>query len=72
MSGAEASTMTRTITRAALRCELCGSDDVISVSMNMEDGGVRFRTCTECEATWWERGGLRIERTEALTAIPRR
>ena len=45
---------------------------MLSVSMNMEDGGVQFRTCTECEATWWERGGLRIERTEALTAIPRR
>jgi hypothetical protein len=40
--------------------------------MNMENGGVQFRTCTDCEATWWERDGLRIERTEALTAIPRR
>ncbi len=45
---------------------------MLSVSMNMEDGGVQFRTCTDCEATWWERDGLRIERTEALTAIPRR
>jgi hypothetical protein len=64
--------MTRTSTREALRCGQCGSDEVLSVSMNMEDGSVQFRTCTECEATWWERGGLRIERTEALTAIPRR
>jgi len=40
--------------------------------MNMEDGRVQFRTCTGCEATWWERGGIRVERTEALTSIPRR
>jgi formate dehydrogenase maturation protein FdhE len=69
---AEAFIMNRTSTRAALRCEQCGSTDVLSVSMNMEDGGIQFRTCTDCEATWWERDGLRIERTEALTAIPRR
>jgi formate dehydrogenase maturation protein FdhE len=65
-------TRTSTSTRAALRCEQCGSDDILSVSMNMEDGGVQFRTCTGCEATWWERGGIRVERTEALTSIPRR
>jgi hypothetical protein len=40
--------------------------------MNMDDGRVQFRTCTECEATWWERDGIRIERTAALHAIPRR
>jgi hypothetical protein len=45
---------------------------VLSVAMNMDDGGVQFRTCTECEATWWEREGARVERTAALTAIPRR
>ncbi len=71
-SGAETLTMTRTSTSAALRCDRCGSTEVLSVSMRMEDGGVQFRTCTDCEATWWERDGLRIERTEALTAIPRR
>jgi DNA-directed RNA polymerase subunit M/transcription elongation factor TFIIS len=65
-------TRTSTSTRAALRCEQCGEDDVLSVSMNMEDGRVQFRTCTNCEATWWERGGVRIQRTDALTAIPRR
>ncbi|HJV03622.1 MAG TPA: hypothetical protein VJ868_00010 [Actinomycetota bacterium] len=64
--------MTRTNTRAALRCDHCGSSDVLSISMNMEDGRVQFRTCTECEATWWEREGVRIERTAALHAIPRR
>lgn len=40
--------------------------------MNMEDGRVQFHNCTGCEATWWERGGIRVERTEALTSIPRR
>jgi hypothetical protein len=40
--------------------------------MNMEDGRVEFRTCTNCEATWWERAGVRVQRTDALTAIPRR
>jgi hypothetical protein len=69
---AEAFPMTRTSTRAALRCGQCGSTDVLSVAMNMDDGGVQFRTCTECEATWWEREGARVERTAALTAIPRR
>jgi DNA-directed RNA polymerase subunit M/transcription elongation factor TFIIS len=71
-SDAESLPMTRTSSRAALRCDRCGSGEVLSVSMNMEDGGIQFRTCTDCEATWWERDGLRIERTDALTAIPRR
>jgi hypothetical protein len=37
--------------------------------MDMEDGRIQFRTCTDCEATRWERGGVRLE-IDALTAIP--
>jgi hypothetical protein len=34
-------------------------NDVLYVSMNLEDGRIQFRTCTNCEATWWEHGGVR-------------
>lgn len=53
-------------------CTTCGSEEVLSVPISMEDGRVRFWTCTMCEATGWERDGSPIARTIALAHIPRR
>lgn len=53
-------------------CSTCGSTDLLSVAITMEDGGVRFWTCSMCEATGWERDGVVIPRETALARIPRR
>ena len=54
------------------KCTACGSHELLSVAMNMQDGDVRFWTCSECEATGWERDGAGVPREAALTSIPRR
>ena len=53
-------------------CSTCGSSDTFSVGMEMADGAVRFWSCTECEATGWQRDGATIDRTVALANVPRR
>jgi hypothetical protein len=53
-------------------CSTCGSNDTISVGMEMADGAVRFWTCAECEATGWQRDGAEIDRRVALANVPRR
>lgn len=53
-------------------CSTCRSDETVSVSIVMEDGAVRFWSCTTCEARGWERGGSAINRDIALAHIPRR
>ncbi|MGH2674595.1 MAG: hypothetical protein ACRDH1_04170, partial [Actinomycetota bacterium] len=57
---------------AATTCSTCGSAETMTVSISMEDGSVRFWTCTECEATGWRRDGSDIARDVALARIPRR
>jgi hypothetical protein len=54
------------------RCNACGSHELLLVSMNMEDGGVKFWTCSACEKTGWERDGAGVSREAALSRIPRR
>lgn len=53
-------------------CSTCGSTDTISVGMEMADGAVRYWTCTDCEATGWQRDGANIDRDVALANVPRR
>lgn len=53
-------------------CSTCGSDDTMSVAMEMADGAVRFWTCAACEATGWKRDGADIDRDVALANVPRR
>jgi formate dehydrogenase maturation protein FdhE len=53
-------------------CSTCGSTDLVSVGITMDDGGVRFWTCSMCEASGWERDGAVIPRDVALAHIPRR
>ena len=56
----------------ASKCTACGSHELLSVGMNMEDGAVMFWTCSNCEKTGWERNGAGISRDAALSNIPRR
>ncbi len=56
----------------ATSCTACGSHELITVAMNMEDGAVGFWTCSMCEKTGWEREGTRVSREAALSRIPRR
>jgi hypothetical protein len=59
-------------TRAHTGCTACGSSELLSVSITMADGPVRFWTCSTCEATSWERHGARLTRDSALSHLPRR
>ena len=53
-------------------CTACGSHELLTVGMQMEDGAVTFWTCSQCEKTGWERNGTVVNRAAALTNIPRR
>ena len=52
-------------------CPTCGGA-LLSVSIEMTDGAVLYRTCPSCELRWWERNGTPIDRTKALAHLPRR
>jgi hypothetical protein len=53
-------------------CSACSSPDLLSVSITMADGPVRFWTCSICEVTGWEREGSTVAREAALANLPRR
>jgi len=53
-------------------CTACGSHELLTVAMNMEDGAVTFWTCSMCEKTGWQRNGDSVSRSAALSDIPRR
>jgi hypothetical protein len=52
------------------RCSSCGSDELISVSL--QEGQVLFWTCAFCETTGWERAGASVSRDDIIALIPRR
>jgi transposase-like protein len=56
----------------AVHCPDCGSDNLITIAMSMGEGRVLYRTCSPCEAKWWEKDGSRISRDNALAGVPRR
>ena len=56
----------------ATRCPDCGADNLITITMRLGDGAIRFRTCSPCEARWWEKDGSQITRETALQGVPRR
>jgi formate dehydrogenase maturation protein FdhE len=53
-------------------CPSCGSDQVMSISMSLDEDVVRFRSCHACESKWWERDGSAISLKSILTLVPRR
>jgi hypothetical protein len=53
-------------------CPSCGSDQVMSISMSLDEDAVRFRSCHACESKWWERDGSAISLKSILTLVPRR
>jgi transposase-like protein len=53
-------------------CPSCGSDQVMSISMSLDEDAVRFRSCHACESKWWERDGSAISLQSILTLVPRR
>ena len=64
--------MMNTRLKTQITCSSCTSDDLLTVSMTMQDGSVLFWTCAQCEATGWERDGSTLDRHAALANIPRR
>jgi uncharacterized protein with PIN domain len=53
------------------KCPSC-EGELLTVSIEMGDGQVIFRTCPACDLRWWEKGGSSISRDAALTDLPRR
>ncbi|HEX9890661.1 MAG TPA: hypothetical protein VGB28_01190 [Actinomycetota bacterium] len=53
------------------RCPSCGSDDVVAISMSVEDAAVLFRACHRCEHRWWERDGHRVSLDAVLDLVNR-
>lgn len=53
-------------------CRSCGSDQILSISMSLEERTVVFTTCHACEAKWWEQAGSRIPLRSVLSLVPRR
>ena len=55
-----------------VRCPACGSEDLVSIEMSMEDSGVQFRACHHCENRWWERDGATVDLNSVVHLIPKR
>jgi formate dehydrogenase maturation protein FdhE len=53
-------------------CPDCGSDQVMSIAMSLDEDAVRFRSCHACESKWWERDGSNVSLQSILTLVPRR
>jgi formate dehydrogenase maturation protein FdhE len=53
-------------------CPACGSGEVMSIAMSMDEDAVRFRNCHACESKWWERDGSLVSLQSILTLVPRR
>ena len=53
-------------------CPSCGSDEVMSIAMSLDEDAVRFRSCHACESKWWERDGSAVSLQSILTLVPRR
>jgi DNA-directed RNA polymerase subunit M/transcription elongation factor TFIIS len=54
------------------RCPNCGSDDVVSISMNVEEAEVEFRACHRCEHRWWEQDGRSVSLQTVLARVNKR
>jgi len=50
-------------------CPTCGSDQLLTVTFDLDGSAVLFRTCPPCEAKWWEHDGVRIERAAAIPLV---
>lgn len=55
-----------------MTCPACGSDEVISIAMSLDEDPVRFRACHACETKWWERDGSPASLKSILDLVPRR
>lgn len=53
-------------------CPACGSAEVISIVMSLEQDAVHFRACHACETKWWEREGAPVPLKSILSLVPRR
>jgi hypothetical protein len=50
-------------------CHICGSDQLVTVTFEVDGSTVIFRTCPPCEARWWARDGIPIERDLAIPMV---
>lgn len=53
-------------------CRDCGSDQLLTIALSLEDRNIVFTACHACEAKWWEQGGSTIPLQSVLTLVPRR
>jgi transposase-like protein len=53
-------------------CPACGSGEIMSIAMSLDEDAVRFRNCHSCESKWWERDGAPVSLQAILTLVPRR
>jgi Transcription factor S-II (TFIIS) len=50
-----------------MRCRSCGVQDCVEIHIRLKDEEtVRFYSCRNCEAKWWERDGMTIALDEVL------
>jgi transcription elongation factor Elf1 len=62
--------MNATRPQTTTACSTCGSESLISVSL--QESQVLFWTCAICETTGWERAGTSVSRDDVISLIPRR
>ena len=53
-------------------CRACGSDQLLTITLSLEERAVDFTTCHACETKWWEQAGSTIPLQSILTLVPRR
>lgn len=50
-----------------MRCERCGSDDMIVINVQLGDGSkILFSSCPTCESKVWQAGSGRVSLQEVL------
>lgn len=50
-------------------CPTCGSDQLLTVTFEIDGSMVLFRTCPPCESKWWEHDGVAIDRDVAIPLV---
>jgi formate dehydrogenase maturation protein FdhE len=51
------------------KCNACGSNDLITVTMTVDKQVVSFTACHNCEAKWWFRDGQRVALDSVLDIV---
>jgi DNA-directed RNA polymerase subunit M/transcription elongation factor TFIIS len=55
----------------APECPVCGTHELLTVTLVVGDSPMEFTTCHTCERKWWERDGEKVPLSSLLNLVGR-